>query len=600
MVYRGPSPLWRVCAGVAAVALALPVTACSASEDDRTLITSVDQTVENLNPLTTFFSLNYQVNNLIYVPLIRFGAKDYSPVEGLATKWEPSNDNRVWTYTIRDDAKWSDGKDITAADAAFTYQLLMDDKALRASHSELVNNFASVKAPSADKLVIEIKKPSSQMTALDTPIVPKHVWEKVDNPSKYKNTDFPVVSSGPFIATDFAVDEFIKFDANKDFFGGAPKYDKLVFQYYKTPEAAVQALHSGDVDLVGGLNPAQFKSLKGEDNIATNKAQSRSTTSITFNVGAKAQNGDMIGDGHPALRDSVVRQAMHASINKDRLIDKVQDGYAEPGVAYIPPIFDDYFWDPGDETVKFDIEAAGKKLDKAGYKKGSDGIRTMPDSDKKLEFRLLYHSDEPSYATIAEFLKTWWEELGVAIELDSADSTKLNDQLYAGQYDVIFSGWGVDPDPTPILALYACSSLPETAKSDERDTDTFYCNKDYDKLYEKQKASTDAEERAALVAEMQRIQYVDAPQVTLYYSNVLEAYRSDRWSGFDTQPADGGMIRGQEGSWGYASATPAAGGGVGGSGPLWGGIAAVVVVVAGVGLWWWSRRRRAASADERE
>ncbi|MGH8876930.1 MAG: ABC transporter substrate-binding protein [Stackebrandtia sp.] len=558
----------------------------------------MDQTIEDLNPLTSFFSLNYEVNNLVYTPLIRFDAKDYSPTDGLATDWKSSKDELTWTYTIRDDAKWSDGRAVSADDAAFTYRLLMEDKTLRASHAELVDNFSSVTAPTKEKLVIEIKKPSSQMTALDTPIVPEHVWKDIDEPAKYKNTKFPVVGSGPFVATDFAVDESVKFEANSEYFGDVPAYDELVFQYYKTPDASVQALLSGDVDLIGGMNPAQYASLKDEETVATHKGRNRYTTAITFNVGAEAQNGDKIGDGHPALRDKVVRQAMHASIDKDELIDKVQDGLAEPGVAYVPPIYEDFFWDPGEETVKFDIDAAGKMLDDAGYEKGSDGVRTMPDSDKKLEFRVLYHSDEPSYKSIADYLKGWWTDLGVAVELDSADSTKLNDQLYAGQYDVIFSGWGVDPDPTPILSLYTCGALPKTAESDERNTDTFFCDERYDKLHAAQKSQSDPDKRAELVAKMQRIQYVDAPQVTLYYSNVLEAYRSDRWEGFVSQPTDGGMLRNQEGSWGYASAKPVAGGGV--NAPVAGGVTAAVVVVAGVVAWWLLRRRRVASVDDRE
>lgn len=588
----------RFGAGLATMAMLAPLAACGAGDEETILVNAVDQTIEDLNPLTSFFSLNYQVNQLVYLPLIRYGAEDYSPVEGLATDWKSTDGDTTWTYTIRDDATWSDGEKITAADAEFTYRLLMNDEALAASHADLVDNFTSVDATDDTTLVIRIKEPSSLMTVMDTPIVPRHVWSDIDEPAKYANTDFPVVGSGPFIVTDFAVDESIKFDANPDFVDGAPAFDKLVFQYYKTPDAATQALLAGDVDMAGGMNPAQFASLRGKDGITVNKAQSRSNTAITFNVGARAQDGDRIGDGHPALRDSTVRQAMHQAIDKSELIDKVQDGLAEPGVAYMPPIYADYFWDPGDETVTFDIDAAGDKLDAAGYERGADGVRTMPDGDDKLRFRLLYHSDEPSYAVIAEYLEDWWEKLGLDIELETADSTKLNDQLYAGRYDVIFSGWGVDPDPTPILALYACSSLPLTADSDERDTDTFYCNPEYDDLFVKQLAETDTKRRAELVGRMLRIQYLDAPQVTLYYSNVLEAYRSDRWDGFVKQPAEVGMIRGQEGSWGYASAKPVAGGGVGGT--TWGVVAGVVVLVAALGAVWWWRRRHVAGADERE
>jgi peptide/nickel transport system substrate-binding protein len=578
--------------------LMLLPTACTAGGDDDTssLIVAVDQTIEELNPLTSFFALNFEVNNLMYTPLIQWSPEDYSPQPGLATEWSSSQDQLTWTYKIRDDAQWSDGEPITANDAAFTYQLMMDDDDLHAANAGLVDNFDSVEAVDDTTLVIKVKERTSQMTALNNSIVPSHVWKDIDSPGEFDNMDFPAVSSGPFQVSDFKVDEYVKFSANKNYYAGAPKYDELVFQYYKTPDAAVQALHSGDVDLVGGLNPAQFESLKGEDGIAVNDAQNRRLTSVTFNVGAKAKNGDKIGQGHPALRDAAVRQAMHAAVDKAELIDKVEDGLAEPGVSYIPPIYGDFFWDPGDDTVQFDIDEANAILDDAGYQRGDDGIRSMPDGDRPLEFRLLYHSDEPSYATIAEFLAGWWEELGISIELESADSTKLNDQLYAGDYDVIFSGWGVGPDPTDILALYTCDALPRTADSDERTTDTFYCNDKYDTLFDKQKAETDAATRADLINEMQQLLYTDAPAITLYYAHSLEAYRSDRWGGFQTQPADGGMIRLQQGMWGYYSAEPLDSADQ--KFPVVPVVIAVVVVLAAAAAGvWWLRRRHTTVAD---
>lgn len=592
------SPQPRTAVRLAAAFALLAPAACTTTTDGaepQSLIVAVDQTVEELNPLTSFFALNFEVNNLVYTPLIQWSAKDYSPQPGLATRWEPSDDDLTWTYTIRDDVNWSDGEPVTAADAAFTYQLLIDDEDLHAANAELVDNFKSVTAVDDTTLVIKIKKPSSQMTALNNAIVPQHIWADINEPATYPNTDFPLVGSGPFQVGDFKVDEFIKFDANPEYFDGAPAYDSLVFQYYKTPDAAVQALHSGDVDLIGGLNPAQYASLKDQDGITVNNAPNRRFTSVTFNVGAKAQDGSPIGNGHPALQDPVVRQAMHHAVDKAELVDKVEDGLATPGVSYIPPIYRNYFWDPGDETIDFDLDKANTILDKAGYAKGSDGIRTMPGGGDKLEFRLLYHSDEPSYATIADFLKGWWQELGIDITLETADSTKLNDQLYAGDFDVVFSGWGVGPDPTEILALYTCDALPRTADSNERNTDTFYCDKDFDKLFAQQKAESDPTARAELVDQMQQQLYTQSPMITLYYANSLEAYRSDRWSDFTTQPADNGMIRLQQGMWGYYSATPVASPPASTSTPLW--VGGATVLVAAVGAAWWIARRRTGAAD---
>jgi len=600
----------RLTAGLAALACVAGLASSNAAYADQTadeqptqLVVAVSQSVDTFNPFLSFFAIGYTISGLTYDSLIDWSAEDYSPVPGLATSWEESPDRLTWTYKIRKGVKFSDGTPLTARDAEFTFNLMMTDEAARASSADLVEKFESVDAPDDYTLVIKLKEPTNQMLALDNPIVPKHIWEKIDNLGEYKNFDFPLVGSGPFQVVEFKTDQFIRLKANKDYWGGAPKYDELIFRYYKTPDAAVQALINGSVDLVSGLTPAQYRGLEGQKGITRNQAQNRRTSSITFNVGAQTRDGKPFGDGHPALKDVRVRQAMHHAVNREEIIEKVYDGMATPGVSYIPRIFSNYFWEPeGPEKVEFDIAKGNQILDEAGYRKGPDGIRVDPKSGRPLSFRLLHHADNPQYATIAQYLKGWWKELGIDIKVQSADSTKLNDMLYAGKFDVIFSGWGVGPDPTSILSLYTCDALPSDTSGTERNTDTFYCNERFDELHEQQKLETDLTKRAELIAEMQKILYTEAPVITLVYADQLEAYRSDRWTGFVKQPAERGMISGQQGHWAFLSATPVVETqeeSAGGSriGLVLGGGAAVLVVAAAAVL---VAIRRRQTADERE
>ncbi len=534
---------WRRCAaGLAALAcltaVASPVATAYAKEDRPTqLVVAASQSVDTFNPFMSFFAIGYTVAGLTYDSLIDWSAKDFKPIPGLATKWEESADHLTWTYTIREGVKFSDGKPLTAHDAEFTYQLMMTDKDARASSSDLVENFESVKATDDTTLVIKLKKPTNQMLALDNAIVPKHIWEKIDKLGAFKNFDFPLVGSGPFQVVEFKTDQFIRLKANKDYWDGAPAYDELVFRYYKTPDASVQALIAGEVDVVSGLTPAQYKALDGKRGITLNQAANRRFGSITFNVGAQTKEHKPFGDGHPALKDPAVRQAIHHATNKEELIRKVNDGLAQPGVSYIPPIFGTYYWQPNEqEKVKFDLAEANRILDEAGYKRGPDGIRRMPDGTRPLTFRLLNHSDTPSEATDSEYLKGWWKQIGIDTKVESADFTKLNDLLYLGKFDIIFSGWGVGPDPTSILSLHTCGVLPDDSSGKQRDTDTFYCNPAYDKLHEQQKQESDIAARAEIIRQMQQILYTDAPVITLRYADTLEAYRSDRGPASSSSP----------------------------------------------------------------
>jgi peptide/nickel transport system substrate-binding protein len=596
--------LAKAAAIAGALILALPPIAAQAEDgpqQPKRLVVATSQSVDTFNPFMSFFAIGYTIAGLSYDSLIDWSAEDFKPTPGLATKWEESPDRLTWTYTIREGVKFSDGQPLTAKDAEFTFKLMMTDPDARSSSSDLVENFASVAAPDDKTLVIKLKKPTSQMLALDNAIVPKHVWEKITKIGDFKNFDFPMVGSGPFQVSEFKTDQFIRLKANKEYWGGAPKYDELVFRYYKTPDASVQALIAGEVDLASGLTPAQFKSLEGKQGITLNQAQNRRFSSLTFNVGAQTKSRQKFGNGHPALQDVKVRQAIHHAIDKAELIKKVNNDKAIPGVSYIPPIYNSFFWQPSDgELVKFDLAEANKILDEAGYAKGADGIRVDPASKQPLKFRLLNHSDTPSEATDSGFLKGWWKQIGIDTVVESADFTKLNDLLYLGKFDIIFSGWGVSPDPTSILALHTCGTLPDKADGKGRDTDTFYCNPEYDQLHEQQKQESDLGKRAEVIKQMQKHLYEQAPVIALRYADTLEAYRSDRWTGFVKQPSDRGMISGQQGNWAYLSATPAdqqpkeEGSNTG----VLLGTGAAVVVVGAVAALFVLRRRR--TADERE
>jgi peptide/nickel transport system substrate-binding protein len=315
-------------ATAAAAALVLPVAAApaamappaSAAEPKR-LVVAVSQTVDTFNPFMSFFAIGYTVSGLAYDSLIDWDSKDFAAKPGIATGWTESPDHLTWTYNIRSDVKFSDGKPLTAKDVEFTFKTMMTNQDARDSSSDLVENFQSVSAPDNTTFVVKLKQPTNQMLALDSAIVPKHIWEKhLKNLGDFTNFDLPMIGSGPFQVSEFKKDQFIRMKANKNYWGGAPAYDELVFRYFKTPDAAVQALITGEVDLVSGLQPAAYKALKKEQNIKLNQAQNRRFSSITFNMGARTKGGKPFGDGHPALKDVRVRKAIQYATRRSTTV----------------------------------------------------------------------------------------------------------------------------------------------------------------------------------------------------------------------------------------------------------------------------------------
>ncbi|AXE89028.1 ABC transporter substrate-binding protein [Streptomyces sp. Go-475] len=602
----------RLIAAAGAVALTLtaglatpldpaPQQARAADDGKKVLTVAVAQSVDSLSPFLAVRLLSTSIHRLMYEYLTNYDPKDNHAVPGLATKWESSPDKLTWTYTIRSNSAWSDGRQATAEDAAWTFNKMMTDSGAATANGSYVGNFRKVTAPSPTKLVIELKKPQATMTALDVPIVPKHVWEKVSDFSEFNNDkSFPVVGNGPFVLTGYKADSYVRLKANKSFWRGAPRFDELVFRYYKDQDAAVSALRKGEVSFVAGspsLTPAQAESLEGAENIKVNDAPGRRFYALATNPGAKAKNGEKFGDGHPSLLDQRVRNALFLAVDREAIIDKVFRGHAVEGEGYIPPRFSQYFWKPSaSQKLAYDPAKAAQLLDRAGYRKNGDGKRVGKDG-KPITYRVLCHATDPNDKAVGKYLQEWWGDLGIGVRLDCLDN--VTDPWLAGKYDLAFDGWSVNPDPDFVLSIHTCGALPATPK-DTGATDNFICDKKYDELYARQLAEYDPAKRADIVKQMESRLYDLGYMNVMAYPNAVEAYRTDQIKSITTMPAKAGNIYGQDGYWSWWSAVPADSGDSSG-----GSSTAVVAVVATslvllIGLGTVVAVRRRAGADDRE
>lgn len=582
-----------------------PALSKAAGEEDgkdgkQVLTVAVSQSVDSLSPFLAARLVSTSIHRLAYEYLTNYDPKDGRTVPGFATAWKPSADKLTWTYTIRDDSKWSDGRQATAEDAAWTFNKMMTDENAATANGSFTANFEKVTAPDPRTLVIRLKKPQATMTALDVPIVPKHVWEKVGDFSKFNNDQqFPIVGNGPFVITDFKVDQYVKLRPNKDFWRGAPKFDELVFKYYKDGDAAVAALQKGEVSFVQGLTPAQATALKSAPDIKVNDAPGRRFFALATNPGARSKDGGTFGTGHKALLDPTMRRALFHATDRKTIVDKVFQGHAVEGEGYIPPRFSAYFWQPeAGQKIDYDPARAAKLLDDAGYRKNAAGKRTGKDG-KPLDFRILCHATDPNDKAIGKYLQEWWGELGIGLKVECLDN--VSDPWLKGDYDLAFDGWSVNPDPDFVLSIHTCAALPATPK-DTGATDNFICDKQFDELYAQQAAEYDPARRADLVRQMQSRLYDTGYMNVLAYPNAVEAYRTDQIKSIKTMPEAAGNIYGQDGYWSWWSAEPASDdGGDSRSGSSTGvviGIGAVVVLAVALGLFVAMRRR--STAEDRE
>jgi peptide/nickel transport system substrate-binding protein len=568
----------------------------------RTLTVGISQGIDSLNPFLAVFSASTEMGRLMYDFLTRYSATDATPIPGLAERWSTTPDGRTWTYTIRSGARWSDGQPVTAADVAFTIHLIMTDPDAATANGSFVTNIDAVSAPDAHTVLLHTKTPSATMLALDIPIVPEHVWRRVPSIKAYANDRMPVVGDGPYQLVGYEPDQYLRFRANRRYWGGQPTVDTLVFRYFTNTDAEVQALLAGEIDLVGAdanLTPAQFTVLRRTRHIAVHRGAGRRFTELAVNPCARTRTGTPIGDGHPALADERVRRAIGYAINRRTLVSRVLGGYGRVGAGYLPPAFPRWSWQPAaGDRVSYDPATANRILDAAGYRRGDGGVRRMPGTGRPLRLRLLGNADHPADQVVLSYLQGWLRDVGIATETQSLTTTRLADVTAAGDYDLFLGGYQTDPDPDAALALQTCGQRPD-ADGRGGNSDSFFCDPAYDALYQRQRADLDPARRVADVAAAQRELYQRSAQIILYYQDALEAYRADRFVGFTTQPSQDGVITRQAGYWGYLSPRPASGA-TGRRQRTGTGLGLGVILLLGVGLLGYLRHRRAATVDERE
>ncbi len=583
-------------------ALAQEEPAAPPSTDPNKVVLTVGSTGDliSANPFKACCGLDYEVIIMNYNLLFNFSRATLEAESGLA-EFPPtsSEDKKTWTFKIRDDVMWQDGTPLTAEDVAFTFNFINDNHL--ATFSDYLGKPAKVDpftAPDPTTFVWKMETATtSPLTPPYVPILPKHIWERLDGESarvikEFKN--IPIVGSGPFQLVEWQEGRFARMVANDDYWDGAPNIDEVIFRHFGNDEAMALALEAGEIDFAEAIPPDLFDRLKTQPGITTNAASAASFLNLAFNFE---------GTANPAWRNEDVRLAISHAVDRQTLVDRVLKGYGVVGDSVVTPTFAKWYWGPtGAEVQEFDPEKAKQILDEAGYTdEDGDGVREGPTGP--LDIELLAISDIPSSNPSAKLIAGWLNDVGFDATVKVVSEAKAYD-IWADQtFDAYLWGWSGDVDPDFIMSIF-------TTKQCLSWSDGCYKDPAFDEMYEAQRTETDEEKRKALLVEMQKYLYEKNPELVLFYEQDLQAYRSDRWTGFVTQPEPVGYLLFQFGNESYLNVRPvgtaeaqgqdgggSAGGGGGSSPVLWIiiGAVAIIVIVGGVMV-----ARRGKGADDVE
>ncbi|HEX2786227.1 MAG TPA: ABC transporter substrate-binding protein [Ilumatobacteraceae bacterium] len=565
-------------------------TAVGATDKKVTFTVGQLEDVDSLNVTVGVLVVDYEVWNLIWPTLTNMSAKDFSPEPGMAESWTSSNGGLTWTYKMRAGMKWSDGEPMTADDVKYTIDRANEEQ--WSSHTYITQNLTA-KIVDASTLEITSSVPDPRLPELGVYIFPKHIYEKISKDDLPNYTAEEKIGGGPFMQGEVKQGEYVRLERNPNWYGKKPVIDEVIIRHYSDSNAQFQALKSGEIDAVDDVPVNSFASIKSGDNIVGINGNQGGFRELAMNSGCSSSPGD----GNPALKDKVVRQAINYAIDRDLLVEKTLKGYGKAGTGLVPSA--DPSWDlkiAADKQYKYDPDKAKSLLDQAGWKDSNgDGVRDKDGKDLKLR---LFDRSIGGGQDNTEFIVGWLKDVGIATEVSTMDDDTLTAAIGQNQFDMFLWGWVPFVDPDSQLSDFITSEATTDPEAPGYD-DANWCSPEYDKLYDQQHVELDVSKRREIVQKMLELFYEEAPYAVLYKYDELQAFRSDRWENFVRQPDKTGPVLFTNSSPAYLELRPKGGGGSsGGSALLWAGLGVAAVAVVGGGFL--MRSRRKVSADERE
>jgi peptide/nickel transport system substrate-binding protein len=555
--------------------------------------------VDNMNPFSTYNTIPWECFRVGYNFLTWYDA-DYKPAPDLADP-VPSVENggvteggRVWTFHLRANVKWSDGVPLTARDVAFTYNLILRQKL--SMYLSYFTGVTKVEAPDDATVVITSAQPNAVMTALYVPILPEHIWSKVPVAKIESFANVPMVGSGPFQVSEVQNGKFVKMVRNpyyKDGFGVEPAVDEVLFAMYQTQDSLVADYKAGNLDAAIELDPGFYRSLQGVPGSTSIAAPSIGFHELGFNCYKSPKS-----KGNPLLRDVRVRQAINWALDKPAIAAVAMNNLAPVGTSLLSPVDTFFHWNvPPAEQYSYDPAKAEQILDDAGYKMGPDGIRVAPNG-KPLKLRLAALNEYPMDVTAAKKSSAYLKDVGIGITLQIMDENAFTDANYDNADDDLYIwSWTADIDPGYILSVFTTDQVLNSSDSE-------YSNPVYDKLYVEQAKAVIPADRQRIITEMQQILYRDSPYSILWYNVLIQAFRTDKWTGYSRVPRgnDGAAFRNMLRTT-YVDLKPVATaattteGGGSSSGLRAGIVAAVMVVIALVAFLLLRRRPKSVETE---
>lgn len=457
-----------------------------------------------LNPLIAQSDVDKSINKLLYSDFL-----------DLVERHDVNDEHTVWTFTMKQDLEWSDGKPITSNDVLFTVEAIQDPD----TRSPLSPTWQGIAVERVSEYEIRFTLKSPYAFFLENmeelTIVPQHVFGTIPLANlRLSDYNLEPVSSGPYVFEHLTKkkDGFITsyvLRANDH----SPQDETLIseffLRFFPTYEEATVAFNRREIDALGGIDYQELSSLQITHNVSA--LQMPRYYALFLN-----QNATL------PLKEKAVRQALGLAVDRPRIIETVLHGYATPLMGPLHPQLSGYD-STAYETASSSPETARATLQNAGWVPNSEGVREKKSGKETmlLEFSLIV-PDIAFLKETAEIIKDNWAEIGVRLTLTVLSPAEITrDTIKTRNYQMILFGNILRTSPDLFSFWHSSERFSPGLNL------ALYDNRTVDTLLETIRKEFDEDERNKDLTRLQTIIYEEVPAIFLFSPHYLYAHPKD-------------------------------------------------------------------------
>ncbi len=471
-----------------------------------------------VNSILAITDADQDLVSLVYSGLMR-KSSDGTLIPDLALKYDISKDGLTYTFTLKDNIYFHDGKPINAEDVAFTINKIKDP-IIKSPHK---GDWDSVKVDVINDKVVQFtfKQPYASFLKNTTlGIMPEHIW--ANSPVELNDANINPVGSGPYKVQGVSkqssgiIDSYNLTSFN-DFILGKPYINNITLRFYQNESDLINALENGEVNQISSITPQNAIILKNK-----NYRIESSVLPRIFGLFFNQNQAQIFTDKH-------VVEAINLAIDKDQIVQEVLGGYGAVIDNPIPPNIFDY-QQLRDKNISHieNLQKAQQILAQDGWKKGVDGFleKTTVDKKKKkttstLEFSIST-GNAIELAKTSELIEQDLQSIGIKVDVKTYETGNLNQLIIRPRkYDALLFGEIINHE-SDLFAFWHSSQ-----RKDPGLNVAMYTNAKVDKILEDAFTTIDEKARIKKYAQFEDEIRKDMPAVFLYSPNFIYVISKD-------------------------------------------------------------------------